>query len=358
MVGFSRYISITIIRDKGLRTESRQETRAGGDIHTRLLLHSDIVIKRGDEIHAKVLDEPRVVVDIRPFVPGGEVSYYEVFVIPISEHVSRTPSDQASPDFSPQLVAVVSNQLERMLDEREIDLPKFLGAYGLESASDQDSAQVGDPDVYLDGLLGEELIKLIEAMLQEFRNPIYPSKKPGIRISSLGQLPKRLHDEGFDIQGDRLVPIVQGAQPSTDETPVPQEHKYHAFISYRRQEPDKSFARGLLRDLENTGYTVAIDERDFDANASFLQEMERCIKESDFTLCVVSPRYFQSGNCEEEAVICKVLDMAERKRRLVPLILDAVKMPVWMYDIVGIDFTDKDPLVPPFEKLVKTLGKP
>ena len=205
----------------------------------------------------------------------------------------------------------------------------------------------------------QDLIKSARTELQKcarlrkrIQDPKLPDTEQVLNDISGGAL------TNYPLEPIEMTEEVTTNQLSTEETPVPKKHKYHAFISYRRQEPDKSFARGLLRDLESAGYTTAIDERDFDANASFLQEMERCIKESDFTLCVASPRYFQSGNCEEEAVICKVLDMAGRKRRLVPLILDTVKMPIWMYDIVGIDFTDKDPLVPPFEKLVKTLGKP
>jgi hypothetical protein len=137
-----------------------------------------------------------------------------------------------------------------------------------------------------------------------------------------------------------------------------EEYRYDAFVSYRRQEPDKAFARKLLKDLEALGYVVALDERDFAANEPFLTEMERCVKESRFTLAVVSPRYFDSGNCQEEAIICKVLDMGERKRRLVPLTIEKVEMPTWMYGITGISFTDKDPLVQPLEKLKVLLENP
>ena len=136
------------------------------------------------------------------------------------------------------------------------------------------------------------------------------------------------------------------------------EPSFDAFISYRRRDPDRAFARQLLRDLEGRGYKVAIDERDFDANASFLQEMERFIQQSRFTLTVLSLRYLESGNCEEEAIIGKVLDMGQRQRRLIPLIIERVTLPVWLYNLVGVDFTEADPLIPPLEKLVRTLGNP
>jgi len=135
-------------------------------------------------------------------------------------------------------------------------------------------------------------------------------------------------------------------------------YRYDVFISYRRQEPDMGFAKDLLRRLGSEGITVAFDETDFRANEPFLEEMERCVKESHFTLCVVSPRYLMSGNCEAEARIRKVLDMKERKKRLIPLVLESATMPEWMYEITGIRFNDSDPLIDPFERLLKTLRTP
>lgn len=134
--------------------------------------------------------------------------------------------------------------------------------------------------------------------------------------------------------------------------------RYDVFISYRHGGHDTEFARELLSALERAGYAVAIDERDFPANASFLHEMERCIRQSRFTVALISSRYLGSGNCEEEATICKVLDMGDRRRRLIPLMIEAVPVPAWLFGIVGIDCTKPDPLVDPFEKLRATLGPP
>ena len=75
-------------------------------------------------------------------------------------------------------------------------------------------------------------------------------------------------------------------------------------------------------------------------------------------MAVISSRYLESGNTEEEAIIAKVLDMGDRKRRLIPLVIEPVSMPAWLYGIVGIDWTKRDPLVDPFEKLKATLGTP
>ena len=139
---------------------------------------------------------------------------------------------------------------------------------------------------------------------------------------------------------------------------MPPQLLYDAFISYRRQEPDLSFANDLLRHLEAAGYKVAIDWRDFAPNLPFLEEMERCVKESRFTLAVVSPRYLESGNCIEEGVICTVLDLGERKRRLIPLVIEKTQMPAWLYLLTGIDCTHPNPPEPWFDKLQRTLECP
>jgi hypothetical protein len=134
--------------------------------------------------------------------------------------------------------------------------------------------------------------------------------------------------------------------------------RYDAFISYRHGQADADVAHQLLQSLEADGYSVAIDARDFAANESFLQEMERCIRESRYTVAIVSERYLDSGHCEEEAIVCKVLDMGQRQHRLIPFIIQRVPMPAWLFGIVGIDCTTADPLIDPIEKLKATLGPP
>jgi hypothetical protein len=153
-------------------------------------------------------------------------------------------------------------------------------------------------------------------------------------------------------------PFQMRSQPRTAPLISDVSLRYDAFISYRHGGEDAQFARDLLIELERNGFSVSIDERDFRANESFLIEMERCIRESRFIVAVVSPRYLESGNCSEEAVITKTMDMADRRRRLIPLIIAPVTMPAWMYSIVGIDFTNPDPVTDPMEKLKATLREP
>lgn len=130
---------------------------------------------------------------------------------------------------------------------------------------------------------------------------------------------------------------------------------YDAFISYRHVEPDKTHAIDILESLERKGLRVAIDFRDFAANEHFLSEMERCIRQSRFVLCVITERYLASDHTTEEAIISRTVDLADRRKRLVPLLFDRVELPVWLHGLVGIDFTESAS-VEPTERLLAFLA--
>ena len=131
---------------------------------------------------------------------------------------------------------------------------------------------------------------------------------------------------------------------------------YDGFISYRHVEPDRTAAFDLVDRLEATGLRIAIDARDFSPNQHFLSEMERCVRQSRFVLCVVSTAYVQSDHTTEEAIISKTVDLAERTKRLVPLIYERVELPLWLHGLVGIDFTS-EARVDPYDRLVDLLNR-
>jgi hypothetical protein len=150
------------------------------------------------------------------------------------------------------------------------------------------------------------------------------------------------------------MPPARTAPSNPHASAAVQTHRYDAFLSYRHSEPDRAYALEVLEYLENRRLRVAIDIRDFKANEHFLSEMERCIKESRFVLCVVTATYLASDHTSEEAIIAKTLDMSERRKRLIPLIFQRTELPVWLHGLVGIDFT-QSATVDPFERLCDLL---
>jgi hypothetical protein len=130
--------------------------------------------------------------------------------------------------------------------------------------------------------------------------------------------------------------------------------RYDAFISYRRL--DRTKAEALAEAIESRGFRVAIDFRDFRPNETVLAEMERCIIESRFVLCVITPDYASSGFTNEEALMAKLLDLTERRNRIVPLVFEHVPMPAWLQGLVGINFTAAAQ-IDPIEKLLMLLSQ-
>ena len=149
----------------------------------------------------------------------------------------------------------------------------------------------------------------------------------------------------FAIAAPRATPAMRAGSPLS---PAP---VYDAFLSYRHTEPDRSYALELVGTLEAEGLRVAIDHRDFSPNEHFLAEMERCIRSSRFVLCVITSGFVASDHTGEEAIIAKTIDLAERRRRVVPLIFERVDLPVWLYGLSGIDCTPQA-TVDPIDRLL------
>lgn len=210
----------------------------------------------------------------------------------------------------------------------------------------------------------ERVVALREAVREELRNsPPRPDLlmspgnfvlnndlflKPSRRVLERGSWNKVTSDD------------LREAAVVVSDAPLPREAvtaAFDAFLSYRHGNPDEEFTRDLRRRLQEAGFKVAFDRTDFFPACTFLEEMERCVKNSRYTVVVISPRYFDSGNTQEEAIITQVLAMDERRQRVIPLIFETADLPTWLYSIVGIDFSRTDPDIDPYERLITALRR-
>jgi len=112
---------------------------------------------------------------------------------------------------------------------------------------------------------------------------------------------------------------IENAQP-----PVPSadEFKYDVFISYRHQEPDKTWVRKVLlpRLERETDLRACIDHRDFQIGAPLVLEMARAVEQCRYTLAVLSPVYLESNFTELENVLAEHLGLEKSQRRLLAIL--------------------------------------
>jgi uncharacterized caspase-like protein len=84
--------------------------------------------------------------------------------------------------------------------------------------------------------------------------------------------------------------------------------RYDLFLSYRDQEPDRSWARKvLLPRLEAEGVRVCIDFRDFRLGRPRLKATEEAVESSRYTLSVLTPAYLDSQLAELGSILARFL---------------------------------------------------
>lgn len=118
---------------------------------------------------------------------------------------------------------------------------------------------------------------------------------------------------------------------------------YDIFISYRHQEPDKSWVRKtLLPELEAQGLRTCIDYRDFRLGAPLVKEMERAVEQSRYTLAVLSPAYLTSNFTELENVLAEHLGLENSQYRLLIVLYQPCQPRLGIRARLWLDMTDAD----------------
>lgn len=120
-------------------------------------------------------------------------------------------------------------------------------------------------------------------------------------------------------------------------------YRYDVFISYRWVDPDKAWVRNELKTaLENAGLEVCLDVDDFVPGRDLIGEMERASTESRRGICVLSPDYFSGSDrpVDFESRMLRSLDFSGNSSRLIPFILRQSELPLYIRNLVPVDWTD------------------
>ncbi len=113
---------------------------------------------------------------------------------------------------------------------------------------------------------------------------------------------------------------------------------YDVFISYSHY--DAAWVQEwLLPRLEAAHFSICMDFRDFRPGAPSITEMERAVLESRKTILILTPAYVTSEWTEFESILVQTLDPAARQRRLIPVLLVPVELPLRIRMLTYLDFT-------------------
>lgn len=112
------------------------------------------------------------------------------------------------------------------------------------------------------------------------------------------------------------------------------------FISYTKS--DRGYAITIKGWLEDAGYSVVMQEPDFEAGSNFVLEMDRAAKEASRTIGVLSEEYLTSRFVQPEWAAAFASDPTGKERRLAlirvkPCQLQGLLRQIVFIDIVGLD---------------------
>ncbi len=149
------------------------------------------------------------------------------------------------------------------------------------------------------------------------------------------------------VELEENYPIVLyrgGKPPETVTTKRPEDgFKYDVFLSYRGQDPDKTWVRKTLYPrLKAEGLKVCLDAVDFRLGESVIHEMERAVTESRYTMAVLTPAYLTSNFTDFENVIAQHLGLEQSQRRFLGLLREPCNPRLGIRALYYLDMTDDD----------------
>jgi len=134
-------------------------------------------------------------------------------------------------------------------------------------------------------------------------------------------------------------------------------YDYDVFVSYRRQEPDRSWVHEVLVPrLKDEGIVVCLDDESFSLGRLLIREMERAVETSRYTAAVMTPAYVDGAFADLEAVMAQHLSLEERASRFLVLMRDkAARAPLGTRARLWLDMTEGEDFDAQLARLVRTL---
>ncbi|HKI17470.1 MAG TPA: caspase family protein [Isosphaeraceae bacterium] len=163
-----------------------------------------------------------------------------------------------------------------------------------------------------------------------------------------------------ELEENYPIVLYRGGKPPAPE-PIERlddGFRYDVFLSYRQQEPDKTWVRKtLLPRLKAEGLKVFIDYIDFDLGAPIVTEMERAVVQSRYTVGVLSPNYLTSNFTDLESILSEHLGLEQSQRRFIGVMRAPCKPRLGIRARYYLDMTDDDEFDAAIARLVAQARK-
>jgi hypothetical protein len=126
------------------------------------------------------------------------------------------------------------------------------------------------------------------------------------------------------------------------------------FLSHSSK--DNAFARNLADRLTEAGVRVWLDEAEINVGDSLLAKISTAIEGADFIAVVLSHNSIQSSWVQSELKMAMSRELADKKVRVLPIVIEPCELPVFLQDKLYADFSRPDDFDAPFARLLRALS--
>jgi len=138
-----------------------------------------------------------------------------------------------------------------------------------------------------------------------------------------------------------------------DKTLLTKSKKPSVFLSHSSK--DKPFVRALAQRLKNAGIRLWLDEAEMRVGDSLIEKLSVALEGVDFLIVVLSRASVKSRWVQKEVEIAMNDEIKKRKVKVLPILKEAVPLPVFLKGKVYLDFTNKSSRAKAGEKLIKDI---
>jgi hypothetical protein len=129
----------------------------------------------------------------------------------------------------------------------------------------------------------------------------------------------------------------------------------YAFISYSRK--DAAFAKSLSSSLTEVGISNWFDENEMLPGDSLVERLQIAIEKANHFIIILSQESVQSKWVQIELAAAIHLEIETRVKRIIPVVIDECKIPLFVRDYIYADFKNPETYGFGLSKLVQAIDR-